>query len=777
MGDLQTGDRVFNEHGRPVVVSYVTDAYVPDECYELTFSDGSTLVADADHQWLVHDKAYRKSFGRRIADKDRKPKNSPQPTTAPRVLTTKQMVDAGVSYGGKESAFAIPVAAPLQFPVRKLSIDPYVLGVWLGDGSSRGAQIYSADAEIVEEVRRRGFAVTKMKAPYAYSVQAPDKSRADSLVPKLRALRLLQDKHIPPVYLEASVEQRLDLLCGLMDTDGYVDPRGKCEFTTTCDALALGMHELLAGLGLKAKIGIGTARLYGRDCGPKYRITFTPHIPVFHLSRKLERQQLPIRHWTQYRYITAIKPVAPRLVKCITVDSPSHLYLAGEACIPTHNTVVGAHMVREEALIPNGLIWCMGPNFKVLHDSTIPTLLGIIPPSWVAAPGWNSDLMEFPLVNGTKIAFRSLDDPERGRGPGPTCGWFDEAAQIPHQGWNVFRPSLSEQAGIAIFTTTVLGFDWTYETIEKKALIEKVPGYYAVKWWTEENPLFQYDEVLKAEIEEARLTLPPELFAQEYRAERHNATGAIYAKYLSNALLQTDEAIKKYIPEWPNIDSSREIWIGLDAGADHPFGALMGVVTEWGVIVVAEYLLRDSAYLVHYRNIYNQFGLRRFSNIKWVANKNERQLRAEFGLQHVGVIQAENKHEFGIQRVQSWFVSNQLFIAHTCPHTFDQLTKYRYAVNTASDGQQKKEGVYKLEDELPDCLRYLLMAYPRLPDPKVAAMTDSQKFRWERLDERSRMEIERMREYHKSEAGEDRDLKPTDNLYPMGNFFGVQNNF
>jgi phage terminase large subunit len=436
-------------------------------------------------------------------------------------------------------------------------------------------------------------------------------------------------------------------------------------------------------------------------------------------------------------------------------------------------TVVGAHMVREEALIPNGLIWCMGPNFKVLHDSTVPTLLGIIPPSWVAAPGWNSDLMEFSLVNGTKIAFRSLDDPERGRGPGPTAGWLDEAAQIPEQGWNVFEPSLAEQAGIAIFTTTVYGFDWTYDRVEKQALIEKAPGFFAVKWWTEENPIFQHNEVLRNEIETKRRTTTPEWFAQEYRAERHNATGAIYAKYLTRAHLQNAEAVKRYIPEWPNINPDREIWIGLDAGADHPFGATMGVVTEWGIVIVAEYLQRDAAYLVHLQNIQAQFNLRRFTNIKWVANKNERQLRAEFGLRGVGVIQAENKHEFGIQRVQSWFVSNQLFIAYTCPHTFDQFTKYRYAQNTANDGQQKKEGVYKLEDELPDCVRYKLMAYPRLPDPKVAAMTDAQKTRWESLDERSRLEIERMREFHKTEGQNARDLSPLDKGYPLGNFFGV----
>jgi hypothetical protein len=441
-------------------------------------------------------------------------------------------------------------------------------------------------------------------------------------------------------------------------------------------------------------------------------------------------------------------------------------------------TVVGAHMVREEALIPNGLIWCMGPNFKVLHDSTIPTLLGIIPPAWVAAPGWNSDLMEFSLVNGTKIAFRSLDDPERGRGPGPTCGWFDEAAQIPEQGWRVFRPSLSEQAGIAIFTTTVYGFDWTYDEIEKRAFIDKVPGYFSVRWWTEQNPLFQHDEVLKAEIDEARLTMPAELFAQEYRAERHNSTGAIYAKYLDNAVLRNDDEVRRYIPEWPALNPDREIWIGLDAGADHPFGAVMGVVTEKGIVIVDEYLQRDAAFLVHLENIKAKFALHRFNNVRWVANKNERQLRLEFALKQVGVIQAENKHIFGIQRVQSWLVANQLFFVWSAvPSTIDQFKKYRWAKNTALDGSQKVENVFKLEDELPDCLRYLLCAFPRLPDPIIAKLTREQQNRWDAFDDRTRADIERMKAFHKNEQGDARDLTPLDENYPVGNFFGNHDSY
>jgi hypothetical protein len=111
----------------------------------------------------------------------------------------------------------------------------------------------------------------------------------------------------------------------------------------------------------------------------------------------------------------------------------------------------------------------------------------------------------------------------------------------------------------------------------------------------------------------------------------------------------------------------------------------------------------------------------------------------------------------------------------TCPLTLDQFKKYRYAVNTANDGQQKKEAVYKLEDELPDCVRYKLMAYPRLPDPKVASMTKEQRDRWEAFNERTRYDIERMRDFHKQESGNERDLQPVDANYPVGDFFGSQN--
>jgi hypothetical protein len=293
-------------------------------------------------------------------------------------------------------------------------------------------------------------------------------------------------------------------------------------------------------------------------------------------------------------------------------------------------TLIGAHAVREEALVPNGIIWVMGPTFKVLHDSTFPTLIRLIPPDWVKK--WDAEHMELTLQNDTLIAFRSLEDPERARGPhGVTCGWFDEAAQCPERAYDVFKPTLIKAGGIIICTTTVLGYDWTYERIEQPAQVGHEPGFWSCKFWTEENPLFKSSPIMMRQIESDRRTMTPEFFAQEYHAERHNATGLIYNyKTLAQQVI-TEEKVKQFIPEWPAIASWRKILVGLDSGADHPFGAVFLVVTEYGLIIVGEYLQRMRAMSEHLPAVRDAFGLQRFDNVAYLANKNAQRRRRAAG--------------------------------------------------------------------------------------------------------------------------------------------------
>lgn len=436
-------------------------------------------------------------------------------------------------------------------------------------------------------------------------------------------------------------------------------------------------------------------------------------------------------------------------------------------------TLIGAHAAREEMCVPNGIGWVMGPTHKILWDSTFPTLVRRIPPQWVKR--WDPEHTEIVLLNGHRIAFRSLEDPERARGPhGVTWGWFDEAAQSPVRGYKVFEPTLIKASGIAIATSTVLGFDWTYDEIEKHAKVGE-PGFFSISWWTEENPLFAKNPEMKRQIDLKRKTSDPNFFAQEYRAERRNAEGLIYDfSVLEKQYLADDDAVRKLLPEWPAINPSRPVIIGLDSGADHPFGAAKMIVTERGVVVVADYLRRMQAISQQLDPICQKFGVRiGQQGLQWAANKNEANLRLEFGLRGAGVIPAESKHEIGIQRVQSWIYSKQLFFAYTARATYDQMLAYRYAPNVAPDGQKKaKEQVFKVADELPDCVRYGLMAWPHLPVAERAAMTDAQQARWDALDQKAREDVLRVREFNKQDkAGE---LQPHEPSYPTGGFFNPE---
>jgi len=324
MGELSVGDTVFDEAGRPSRVTYATQAMLGHDCYRVTFNDGSSLVADADHRWYV------------------------EPRWAqPTVLTTAEMV--GRTDVGNGHRFRIPLASPLDTPAADLPIAPYTLGAWLGAGNSRSARLTTADEEVLRQIEADGYRTSERieqgRGSTTRGIGVTD-HRPGSLSELLRREGLFGDKRIPQAYLRASVSQRLSLLQGLMDTDGYVSRRGQCEFTTTRRVLADGVLELVRSLGMKPRTAESRARLEGRDVGPKWRIQFFPPIgmPVVRLARKLERQQrgATMRRRSESRYITSIEPVPSVAVRCIQVDSSSHLYLAGRAMVPTHNTELAA---------------------------------------------------------------------------------------------------------------------------------------------------------------------------------------------------------------------------------------------------------------------------------------------------------------------------------------------------------------------------------------------------------------------------------------------------
>ena len=221
---------------------------------------------------------------------------------------------------GKEAEHGIVVAGVAEMPARRLYIDPYTLGVWLGDGSSDDARLWSIDAEIIDRVRQ-AYPVRLQEFP---SDEADDCPRY--LVEGLRELLgiygLLQDKHIATDYLIAEASSRWELLRGLMDTDGTVSKvSGRCCFNSTNRLLAEQTAQLVASLGMKPVLWEGVAKLNGEVVGPYWQVGFMAvgENPCF-LPRKADLVHPAAANGvTRYRYVKGIVPVATRPVRCLTV--------------------------------------------------------------------------------------------------------------------------------------------------------------------------------------------------------------------------------------------------------------------------------------------------------------------------------------------------------------------------------------------------------------------------------------------------------------------------
>jgi replicative DNA helicase len=331
MGSVQVGDALLGADGLPTTVMAATEVMVGRPCYEVRFSDGTTIVADEQHQWLTSTRAERRGAGG---------KRSCVRTTAELAGTVRCLSQDG------RLNHSIVTTAALELPHRELPLSPYVLGVWLGDGHSAGARITTADSELVMHLEAEGTEVRRQAGKMLYGVgQAV-----------LRKLDVLNNKHIPVAYLRASSAQRRALLAGLMDTDGTVTSTGNLQFCVTSRRLAHDLRELVLSLGHRATIT--TKRVRGRSEASctAYTVNWTTDERTF----RLERKHLVHKDRTRYtqarngvRWITHVRPVDSVPVRCVEVDSSDHLYLATEAFVPTHNSTLGLDIARS-ASIKNG---------------------------------------------------------------------------------------------------------------------------------------------------------------------------------------------------------------------------------------------------------------------------------------------------------------------------------------------------------------------------------------------------------------------------------------
>ncbi len=339
MGDLKDGDVVFALDGNPCNVVKAHDVLHNRKCYEIEFENGEKIVADADHRWFTQNLSERKC------------KSDGSIKTTEEIFKTL--------YKNKtEPNHRIPSClAGLNCEEKNLIIPPYVLGLWLGDGANESSRITVGDRDINETLELlkeyTQYKVTCKKwKQQAYSLNLGMLSgrygmkKETSLSEELRIMNLFNNKHIPNEYMYSSREQRLELLKGLMDSDGYIDKNGIGIFYNTNLKLAIQVKELIESLGYKTTYKTFIPTLKGIDCSECAEVIFKPRELVCKLSFKTSRIEVnntekpESNKRNQWHYIKYIREVESVPVRCITVDSPDSLFLVGKSLIPTSNTTL-----------------------------------------------------------------------------------------------------------------------------------------------------------------------------------------------------------------------------------------------------------------------------------------------------------------------------------------------------------------------------------------------------------------------------------------------------
>lgn len=363
MRDIHEGDYVFGQDGRPSKVIIESEVFYKP-MFLVLFDDGTSVKASADHIWTVQTKDSRRCFNRPYK---RAASIKPEIHVNGGWLnrTTAEMLDdyMHIRKDGKgvEYKYRVPIAKPVQYPDALLEIDPYTLGVWLGDGSSQDTTITCSDAdkdEMISLLEAEGHKCEWHNHKNRAGHISLDKygmtgGKPNVLREKLRALGVWGNKHIPAKYMTSSVSQRLALLQGLMDTDGYCDKRGECEFIQKSELIARQVFELASSLGFRASIKPKRATCNGKDAGIVYRVMFFADkaMPCFRLKRKYDRLKSELKPRMRAKSIVKIEPIEMESSKCIMIDNPSHLYLVGRGYIATHNTLLASALAWGLAIL------------------------------------------------------------------------------------------------------------------------------------------------------------------------------------------------------------------------------------------------------------------------------------------------------------------------------------------------------------------------------------------------------------------------------------------
>ncbi|MEV0760044.1 replicative DNA helicase [Nocardia sp. NPDC050435] len=410
MGAVRVGDELLDAAGRPTRVLAATEVMTDRPCYEVEFSDGTVLVADEQHQWLTETRRSRRSAQQaaRGYNRYRNQRTFAEVRTTAEIARTLRCATADARLNHSVTN-AKPLQLPsrsLLVPPYTLgawlgdgtsaaaqltSADPEIIARVEAEGivavpsrstalryylhlpadepiSARECVVCGAEfIPFTSEIRTCGKSCGGKARFFSEPVPAPScprcggpsiglrlcqecRNSVGSVQARLRTIGVLGDKHIPVEYLRASEPQRRALLAGLLDTDGTVTHGGSVQFSVTDERLFHDVCELVVSLGYRC--GVSTKRVRGRTeaSSTAYTVTFATEDEVFGLYRKAllhkERRAAKSTARSGSRYIVDVRRVDSVPVRCVEVDNADHLYLAGRAMVPTHNSTLGMDFMR-----------------------------------------------------------------------------------------------------------------------------------------------------------------------------------------------------------------------------------------------------------------------------------------------------------------------------------------------------------------------------------------------------------------------------------------------
>ena len=326
-GEIKEGEKLFDADGKETIV---LGRYPQGETenYRVRFTDGSSLITCGEHLWAV------------------KSRDDIKRGNGWRTKKTKDLI-ASVKCSDGHLNWQIPSTNQLQTQGRQLPIDPYLLGCWLGDGSSSKAEITTMDKEIVEAFSTKYELSVRSHQNSGKAITYGIKS---FFITRLKEAGLLKNKHIPENYILSSPEQRLALLQGLMDTDGTCNRKNsQTSLCLTNDRLRSDARTLAESLGMFVTEYKKSLFIRSQQC-------------PFRLTRKAELWKPAGNKHHVRRYISSIETAGKGETICFTVDNELHLYLAGKDLIATHNTELAV-----KGFVANGL--ARNPRAQFIHLS------------------------------------------------------------------------------------------------------------------------------------------------------------------------------------------------------------------------------------------------------------------------------------------------------------------------------------------------------------------------------------------------------------------------